>query len=279
MLMKLSIIIVNYNTKQLLSECIESIISNPPSGEFEIIVVDNNSSDGSRRMLENNKHGCVKTVLSDTNDGFSKANNKGLEIAGGEFILFLNPDTKILPGTLDECITYAEKSGAGALGCRVRLENGELDLACKRGFPTLKNSFCKFTGLSKVFPKSKLFCGYNLTYIPDDEVCEIDCLVGAFMLIPAQVLSEVGSFDEEFFMYGEDVDLCLRIKNAGYPVVYYGKSEIIHKKRASSRKSKAAKKAFYDSMLIYYKKHYGEKNGRFAMWCVKAGVGILRKIR
>ncbi|MBR3942957.1 MAG: glycosyltransferase family 2 protein [Clostridia bacterium] len=274
--MQLSIIIVNYNTKDLLLDCICSIHQNPPAGDYEILVADNNSVDGSEVCADMDK---VTFLPMGENLGFSKANNKALARAKGEYILFLNPDTLILKGTLDMCIdALAENPEYGCAGCRVLMENGKLDLACRRGFPTLKNSLFKFTGLDKLF-KTRFFAGYNLLYMPEDGVYPIDCIVGAFMLFPKTVLDKIGGFDERFFMYGEDVDLSYRVHLAGFKTLYNGTCSIIHKKRASSKKSKVAKQAFYESMWLYYEKHHAQNHSAFPNRLVKCAIGLLKIIK
>ncbi len=274
--MKLSIIIVSYNTKDLLLDCIRSIHENPPAGDYEILVADNRSSDGSEACASL-PH--VTFLPMGENLGFSKANNRALEKANGEYVLFLNPDTLLLKGTLDMCIHALHENPAyGCVGCRVLMENGKLDLACRRGFPTLKNSLFKFTGLDKLF-KNRFFAGYNLLYMPEDGVYPIDCIVGAFMLFPKTVLDKIGGFDERFFMYGEDIDLCYRVHLAGLKTLYNGTCGIIHKKRASSKKSKAAKNAFYESMWLYYGKHHAQNHSAFSNRLVKTAIGLLKRIK
>ena len=264
--MDLSIIIVNYNTKELLKKCVESIKKTYPSGE--IIVVDNASGDGSQDEISKMP---VKSVLLNENAGFSKANNIGLEYATGENILFLNPDTVVCENTLENCLDFlCDHKDAGAVGCKVVLPDGNLDKACKRKFPNVFNSFCTIFKIAKLFPKF----GYNIVG-NDDGVYPVDCLVGAFMMCPKAVLDKTGGFDEDFFMYGEDIDLCLRIKKAGFEIWYLGNSEIVHVKGASGKRSAKAKIAFYDSMSIYYKKHFGK--GLFTK-LVDIAVKILKKI-
>lgn len=264
--MDLSVIIVNYNTKELLKNCVESVKNTYP--ECEIIVVDNASTDGSREEILKMP---VKAVLSEENSGFSKANNMGLKSATGENILFLNPDTVVHPETLTGCLEFLKANkNVGAAGCRVVLPDGSLDKACKRKFPNVFNSFCTIFKIAKVFPK----LGYNVLG-NDEGIYPVDCLVGAFMMCPKAVLDKTGGFDEDFFMYGEDVDLCLRIKKAGYDIFYLGNLAIDHVKGAVGKKSKKAKIAFYDSMSIYYKKHF--KKGIFT-FLVDIAVNILKKL-
>lgn len=263
----ISIIIVNYNTKELLKKCVESVKNTCRNAE--IIVVDNASTDGSSEVI---KALGVKYVLLKENLGFSKANNIGIKEATGEAILFLNPDTVVLGKTLDRCFEFLQKNqDTGAVGCKVVLAEGGMDKACKRKFPTPFNSFCTLSKISKVFPR----LGYNLTYFDDNGVYEVDCLVGAFMMCSRKAIEVTGGFDEDFFMYGEDIDLCLRIKKAGLKIWYLGDVEIIHVKGAVGKRSKKAKEAFYDSMSIYYKKHF--KKGIFTA-LVDIGVKILKKV-
>lgn len=264
--MDLSVIIVNYNTKELLKACVDSVQKTYP--ESEIIVVDNFSSDGSRKEISKMP---VKGVLLEENAGFSKANNMGLDYATGDYVLFLNPDTVVRQNTLARCLEFLkENKKAGAVGCKVVLPDGSLDKACKRKFPTAFNSFCTIFKIAKIFPK----LGYNLVG-NDNGVYPVDCLVGAFMMCQRELIEKIGGFDEDFFMYGEDIDLCLRIKKAGYDIWYLGDSAITHVKGASGKKSQKAKIAFYDSMSIYYKKHF--KKGIFTA-LVDVAIKILKKL-
>lgn len=264
--MDLSVIIVNYNTKELLKACVDSVKKTYPSAE--IIVVDNASADGSREEILKMP---VKGVFLEENAGFSKANNIGLEYAEGENVLFLNPDTVVKANTLKRCIEFLDANkNTGAVGCKVVLPDGSLDKACKRKFPTPFNSFCTIFKIAKLFPK----LGYNVTG-NDNGVYPVDCLVGAFMMCPKKVLEKTGGFDQDFFMYGEDIDLCFRIKKAGYEIWYLGDLEITHVKGAVGKRSSKAKAAFYDSMSIYYKKHFGK--GVFTK-LVDIAVKILKKI-
>lgn len=263
----ISVIIVNYNTKELLKECVESVKNT--YREAEIIVVDNASTDKSDEVI---KSLGIKYVLLKENLGFSKANNIGLREATFDTVLFLNPDTIVKENTLKRCFDFLEENeDTGAVGCKVLLKNGGLDKACKRKFPTPFNSFCTLSKISKIFPR----LGYNLTYLDDNGVYEVDSLVGAFMMCSKKAIEITKGFDEDFFMYGEDIDLCLRIKKAGLKIWYLGDCEIIHVKGAVGKRSKKAKEAFYDSMSIYYKKHF--KKGIFTA-LVEIGVKFLKKV-
>lgn len=273
----LSIIIVNYNTKNLLYHTIESIYNSHPKYAYEIIVVDNASEDGSVEMIKTMFRD-VKLVQNTKNLGFSKGNNIGITISKEKYILLLNSDTEIQSKTLDRCVEFLNKPEnyrIGILGCKVLLPNGKLDIACRRGFPTPLNSFFKFVGLAKLFPKSKLFNGYNLTYLDENVSCDVDCVVGAFMLIRREVIEDIGLLDEDYFMFGEDVDYCYRAKQKGWRVYYYADASIIHKKGGSGRKNPKVIKAFYESMWIFYKKHYLKKYPKILGIIIYVSVKVL----
>lgn len=275
--MKLSIIIVNYNTYRLTKQTIESVVGRLHPFRYEIILVDNASADGSIQALQEDFRGLIeedilKVFINEENLGFSKANNIGMRVAKGEYILLLNSDTTVERDCLEKCLEQMEKdSNIGALGCKVVLPNGTLDHACKRGFPTPKASLYYFLKLDRL--DAKKYGLYDALHLGEDEVGEVDCLMGAFMLMPKAVLEEVGLLDEEFFMYGEDIDLCYRIKEAGHKVLYYPEAKIIHYKGGSSKKRRT--KVIYDfheAMWIFYKKHYYEKNNAIVNSCVYIGI-------
>ena len=230
--MDLSVIILNYQTYDLTKDAINSILDKNYPFEVEILLVDNASPDGSGEKLKTHFKDKIKFIQSPKNNGFAAGNNQALEIASGKYQLLLNSDTIVWQYTLENIYNYMEKNtDVGACGCRVLLKSGELDKACKRSFPNVKNSFFR---LFHIPTKSK-DDNYNLTNLADDEVYEIDCLTGAFMFIRKDALDEVGFLDDTFFMYGEDIDLCFRIKKAGWKIIYYGKSSITHLKGESSK--------------------------------------------
>ncbi|WHH57424.1 glycosyltransferase family 2 protein [Petroclostridium sp. X23] len=277
--MDLSVIIVNYNTKILLERCLDSINKFPPVGGYEVFVVDNASTDGSIEYL-NNLDQPNNVILNKDNAGFSKANNQAISKAKGRYILLLNPDTEVLVDTLDKCIDYMDKhDDIGILGCKVMLPNGKLDLACRRGFPNLRNSFFKFTGFAKAFPKIKLFSGYNLTYLDEHKSYPVDSVVGAFMMLRRETIEEIGLLDEEFFMYGEDIDWCYRAKQAGWQVFYYADASIIHHKRASSKQNPKALVEFFRAMKVYYRKHHANKHNKFINEFVYASIDLLAYLK
>lgn len=270
--MDLSIIIVNYNTFTLTKDTINSILRYSYPFTVEIIVVDNNSTDDSLKNLKKYFKGKnVRFIESKENNGFAAGNNQGIKEARGRYVLLLNSDTIVKENTLENIYNYMEKHhDVGAVGCKVVLENGELDKACKRSFPNPSNAF------SRLFHIKTKNNDYNLEELDDNGVYEIDCLTGAFMFIRRNALNDSGLLDETFFMYGEDIDLCYRIKKSGWKIVYYGKSEIVHYKGASSKKQKSKLiYEFYRAMYIYYKKHLWNDNSIFLNVLVFVGISLL----
>ncbi|MEI9933510.1 MAG: glycosyltransferase family 2 protein [Ferruginibacter sp.] len=258
--MRLSIIIVSYNVKYFLEYCLCSLNKACAAIETEIIVIDNNSSDGSKLFFKEN-FPKVKFIWNDENIGFAKANNLALQQCTGEYILFLNPDT-ILP---EDCLTsslsfFESQQKAGALGIRMIDGSGKFLKESKRAFPSPFTALYKIIGLSNLFPHSKTFAHYHLGNLDEHKNHEVDVLAGAFMLIPKKVLDEVGSFDEDFFMYGEDIDLSYRIQKAGYKNYYFAGSTIIHFKGESTKKgSLNYVRLFHNAMSLFVKKHYNNK--------------------
>jgi GT2 family glycosyltransferase len=262
----LSIIIVNYETYDLTKQTIESVIKNDHPFEYDIYVVDNASTDESIERLQEYFHtesenGLIKFILNDENMGFAHANNLAIKKTSSEYVLLLNSDTLVLDSCLEDSINYMnEHEDVGVLGCKVVLPDNSLDKACRRSFPDFYVSFYKMTGLSSLFPKSKRFGRYNLTFLSEDETYEVDCVVGAFMLVRSKTIREVGLLDEKFFMYGEDIDWCFRIKAANWKVIYFSDAKIVHYKGASYSKKQNKKLTyeFYRAMYIFYNKHYKE---------------------
>ena len=271
--MDLSVVIVNYQTFELTKNTINSILKYTYPFSYEIIVVDNASSDDSLSKLQEYFEDNVTFIASKENNGFAAGNNQALEIAAGKYVLLLNSDTIVWENTLENIYNYMEKhTDVGAAGCRVLLENGELDKACKRSFPNVKNSFFRLFHI----PTNSSDDNYNLDNLPDDEIYEIDCLTGAFMFIRKDALDEIGFLDETFFMYGEDIDLCYRIKQANWKIIYYGESRITHLKGASSKKQKSKLiYEFYRAMYIYYKKHHADESLFIVNIVVYIGIALL----
>ncbi len=264
----LAIVIVNYNASALLSGCLTSVFASAGDFSYTVCVVDNGSSDDSVAMMSD-RFPQAGLIVSETNLGFSAGNNLALRQLGlsdrqpqhngplPRYTLLLNNDTVLPANALADMIQFMdERPDLGVAGPRVRRPDGTLDLACRRSFPTPWVSFCRMTRLSRLFPQSKRFNAYNLSYLPEDAVHPVDSVVGAYMQVRTQAIVEVGLLDEAYFMYGEDLDWAKRIKSAGWEVWYNGEVEITHVKEASSRRSRKARRAFYEAMWIFYRKHY-----------------------
>jgi hypothetical protein len=228
-----------------------------------------------------------RVIVSARNGGYAYANNLGLRAlrldgSTGEgtprYILLLNPDTLLPPTALDNMVSFMDgHADVGASGPRLVRRDGSLDKACRRAFPTPAVSFYRLTGLSRLFPNSPRFARYNMTYLDEHVETDVDAVVGAFMLIRSAALLQAGLLDEAFFMYGEDIDLCFRIKSLGWRVVYHPQVTVTHLKGASSRKaSRRAIIAFYDAMLIFHDKHYRATSPRIVSALVHAGVAVMR---
>lgn len=271
----LSIIIVNYNTREILRRCLRSIRGRDHGVAIQVVVVDNASRDNSTAMVRK-EFPEITLLVNEQNLGFSAGNNRGIPYCSGEFILLLNSDTLVLPGTLERMVAFArENHDAGILGCKLIRPNGELDWACRRGFPTPMVALFKLLGFHRVFPRSRLFGRYNMTYLDPHRTYEVDSVVGAFMMIRRTVLDTVKGLDEDFFMYGEDLDLCFRAKEAGYRVFYVGQNQVIHIKGASSRKeSFRMNYHFHRAMILFHRKHFCSRYPMPVNTMTYAGVGL-----
>jgi len=271
--MDLSIIILNYNTRQLTLDCLQSVYASTTTYRYEVIVIDNNSSDDSVEQFQRH-YPLAHLIANQENVGFSRANNQGMRIANGRYILLLNSDTIVEPGTFETMLQFMDgHPEVGASGCKVILPDGSLDKACRRGFPTPSASFYYAFGFSKLFPDNPRFNQYQLGYLSPDESYPIDCLVGAFMLVRREAMDQVGMLDEEFFMYGEDIDWCYRIKQAGWQNYYYPETFITHYKGASSRrKPYKIIYEFHRAMYLFHRKHYRQQYSFLTNGLVYAGI-------
>lgn len=254
----ISVIIVSYNVRLFLEQTIHAVIQSINNRSVEIIVIDNNSSDNSVEHIKSTITYPINFILNEENVGFAKANNQGIEIASGKYILLLNPDTVIQKDTLDSCYNFAESNNdIGAIGVKMVDGRGDFLPESKRSVPTPANSFWKLSGVASLFPKSKVFNAYNLGHIAEDADAEIDVLCGAFMFMPIRIVKQVEMLDEDYFMYGEDIDLSYKIKKAGHKIWYLGTNKIIHYKGQSTQKASLLYvNTFYSAMSIFAKKHY-----------------------
>ncbi len=252
----LSIIIVNYNVKEFLQNLLYSIEKAKQNLSLEIFVVDNASDDGSVDVIRE-KFPYVNLIANKVNIGFGAANNLALSKSTAKYFLLINPDTIVKEDTLVKMIDFFRKNeDVGIAGCKVLNPDGTLQLPCRRSFPGPWTSFTKVTGLSTLFPKSKLFARYNLTYLDENKTYEVDAISGSFMMMSSDTYKKTGGFDEQFFMYGEDIDLCYRCQKAGFKVYYVHDTEIFHYKGESTKRSSIDEtKVFYQAMHLFVRKH------------------------
>ena len=261
--MLVSIIIVNYNVKYFLEQCLSSVLKATADLSCEVFVVDNNSTDGSISYLEP-KFSTVHFIVNTENVGFAKANNKALQYCNGDYILYLNPDTIICEDCIKKCVLFFETHpDCGGLGVRMIDGAGNFFPESKRAFPSPKASFFKLTGLSKIFPQSKLFNEYALGHLDEYTDHEIDVIAGAFLMSKRNIIEACKGFDEIFFMYGEDIDLSYRIQKMGFKNYYLSQVSIIHFKGESIKKGSVGHiKLFYGAMRIFVQKHFGKGKGK-----------------
>ncbi len=293
--MTLSIIIISFNTKELTQKsltAVETALQKSPSITYEIIVVDNNSSDGSFDMLCQLSDGknTIRIIQNQKNIGFGAANNIGIRTAQGEYILLLNSDAFADNVNFDELVNFMRNNlDVGALTVRVEMPSGNIDPASHRGFPTIWRSICYFTKLEVLFSRipllSRVFGGYHLTHLNLNTIHEIDSPAAAFYLTRKKILDEINGFDETYFMYGEDVDLSYRIKQKGYKIIYYPLFTVIHhksqsglKKNNNTEQRSLTKKHFYEAMKIFYRTHYAPHHPSFINSLVYAGIDLKSKL-
>jgi N-acetylglucosaminyl-diphospho-decaprenol L-rhamnosyltransferase len=276
------IVIVNYNTRELLKRCLDSVLSSEGL-ELRVCVVDNNSHDDSAAMVVS-EYPQIELIHNETNIGYPAANNQGLRLLGfgsgldsqaPGYALLLNSDTEVPPDAIARIIAFADgREEVGVVGPKLIRPNGSLDRACRRSFPTPEVSAYHMLGLSRLFPRSRRFGRYNLTYLDENVTSEVDSVVGAFMLVRREALEQVGLLDEMFFMYGEDLDWAFRIKSAGWRVFYYPEVTVLHVKRASSRQNPRAPVEFWRSMEIFYRKHYEAETPRVMHALILAAIRL-----
>jgi len=290
----LSVIIVSYNTRRLLDECLASLqTAVSPTNGLEIIVVDNASGDGSVEMVRE-KYPDVHLIAGEENRGFSAANNLGVRQANGRVLLFLNSDTVVSAEALVQPLDYLDAHpNVGAITVRLVYPNGERDPDNHRGFPTPWNALCHFSGLGRLFPASPRFNGYFQSYADFEQTHAVPVIAGSFMMMPRAVFDELGGWDETYFFYGEDIDFCYRIHQAGYEIIYYPHVEVLHYKGASSglRKESAAiaqppketrvkvARESVRAMELFYEKFYGDNYSPLLTGLVLTGIRVRGRLR
>ncbi|HYF05062.1 MAG TPA: glycosyltransferase family 2 protein [Patescibacteria group bacterium] len=290
----LSINILTYKYGEKIKETLASVFDSITTYSYEVIVVDNDSKDGIGDFIASNfkeqfVSGKLRFIQNARNTGFGAGHNTGIKAAAGTYVLMLNADTKVSTDTLQVMMDFMKsRPDVGIATCRLVKEDGTDDLAARRRIPDPWVAFTRLAGLQKLFPKSKYFGGYNLTYKSPDEAQEVECCVGAFMLVSPACLGKTKGFDEDFFMYGEDIDWCLRARKAGFKIWYYPKARTIHYKGSTSRKvSSRALFWFHESMWIFYRKHFYHHYpklfsvliylGVWGRYCILRFVNSLRK--
>lgn len=289
--MALTVIILSYNVRKLLKKAIRAVYDTYKEPGLQIIVVDNASSDDSVAMVKKD-FPKVDLVLSDTNTGFAAGNNLARKITRGEVVLFLNPDTEVRGDAIKKCLEILEsRKELGAITCKVMLPNGKIDYSCHRGLPTVWNTFSYWSGLSKLFPRSPLFAGYEATYLDTNTSHYIDCISGTFLMIKRKVLDKINWWDQDYWWNGEDIEFCFNIKKMGYKIWYEPSEYMMHYKGSSSglwktskmavskeTKIKSAKSAAR-AMRIFIDKHWEELGPWPLMVVVKLGIFLLEKYR
>jgi GT2 family glycosyltransferase len=274
------VVIVSYNTRALLRECLLSLRAQEGVEGLEVWVVDDASSDGSSEMVRA-EFAEARLIALPTNVFYVRANNAALremlaQAKPPRHYLLLNADTRLPPTALRHLLGVLEAyPSIGAIGPRLALPSGEIDWACRRGFPTPTASLFHLSGLSRLFPRSRRFGRYRLTFLDERALADVDSLVGAFMLVRGEALEQVGLLDEAFWMYGEDLDLARRIRAAGWRVVYDGRIDVLHHKRASTAQSPKVRLHFYHAMQVFFRKHYADVTPPLWRLLVECAVGLL----
>jgi len=273
---ELSIIIVNYRVYPYLDACLQAVSAALSCLDAEIIVVDNDTDLAKQRKL-GAKFPLVQWICLQQNIGFARANNLALNNAKGKYILFLNPDTLIPPHVLKDAVQYLKlHPKVGAVGVQMMDGDGQFLPESKRDHPSLLGSLFKLTGGAKLFPRSAFFNSYALGHLDKNQVHAVPVLAGAFMMMPAELTNKIGGFDESFFMYGEDIDLSLRVLQQGFENHYLGNLTITHYKGASSKQDPAYLSHFYGSMIIFIEKYRHLYGGSKGVWCLKKCIGLVR---
>jgi len=275
----ISIVIVNYKVPQCLIEAMHSIRLAKYYDRCEVIIIDNASGDNSKEMVTSLFRE-VQWIQLKSNIGFGKACNIGAEAARGRYLLLLNPDTVISPNTLESAVDFMESHPkAGLMGPKILNPDGTLQLSCRRSVPTPSIAFYYFAGLSHIFPKSRRFGRYHLTYMDEDETAQVDVISGSFMFMRRELFNEIGGFDKRFFMYGEDIDFCYRIIKAGHEVWYYPEVKIVHRKgKSSSKRLIRSRLDFYEAMFIFSSKYRREQKTFFPGWMLWVGVAFVASL-
>ncbi len=272
-MLDLSILIVNFNNAYCLKNCLDSIYSHAPEANFEVIVVDNNSADNSVQVVRQNWP-VVNVIVNPENRGYVAANNQGIQASRGRYVLSLNNDTVIDEGTLDGLISFMDNHpDVGVCGPKVLNQDGTLQRQCRRSFPTISSSLSYFFRLHRFFPKNKYFGRYLMTHLDDETTAEVDSVSGCCMMVRREVVDRIGALDENFIMYGDDLDWCYRIKRSGWKVCYVSDVRIVHLGGQSSRRLPSqCVLLFFRAMAIFYRKHHAQRHTCITNCVVYVGI-------
>ncbi len=282
----LSVIIVAWRSREEILACVRSIPGELAGGAVEVVVVDNSLNEDGTADLLAREAPHVRCLVPTENLGFGRGNNLGFGETSGECVLFLNPDTVCTKAALEHCVARVRaERGIGIISPKLVQADGSMDLACRRSIPTAWDGFCRASGLAARFPRRKLFSGYNLTYLPDEGTYAVGAINGAFMLGRCEVFEAVagpqphGVFDERFFMYGDDLDLCIRVSRAGYRIVYDGRVSITHLKGQSVAKDYARmSQAIFDANRDVYLKHFNPSGSKVTELCYRLAFGLWKRV-
>jgi N-acetylglucosaminyl-diphospho-decaprenol L-rhamnosyltransferase len=276
---RISIVIVAYKSADEIGACLDSIPSHAGEYQIEVIVVDNAPGDGTERVVQARAPAALYLPMPD-NPGFGRGNNLGFARSSGDVILFLNPDTVVNERALLSCVERLMiDAQIGLISPRLVLPTGHMDAACRRSIPNLWDGFCRAMGLSTAFPGVKWFGGYNLSYLPEDGTYDVGAINGAFMMGRREVFEKVGLFDESFFMYGDDLDLCIRMRKAGYRIVYDGRVQITHVKGVSVAKEyDRMSRAIFDANRDVYLKHFNPRGSALVEMKYRLAFGLWKRL-
>lgn len=274
---RLAIVIVNYNSLRYLLDCLESLQRYAPAVDFGVVVVDNASSDPCDLSLIESRFPQTRLIRHEQNLGFSRGCNRGIRELDAEYYLLLNPDSLLHEGTIDRCLEFlSSRPEVGILGCRVLNPDGTLQRACRRRIPRPGSALFRLLGLNRLFPRSRLFGAYNFEDRPPDRSHQVEAVSGSFLLFRHEVLETSGFLDEEFFLYGEDLDFCYRAAKAGWKIYYFADAVVTHMKRGSSSTDPhLANYHFYDAMRIFYRKHFQERSNAVERAVIFGAIRVL----
>lgn len=273
---RLTIIIVNYNSTDYLERCLKSILKETCAGNYRIAVIDNASDEQNFSALKKLSDR-IQFILNSRNVGFATACNQGIRALPASYYLFLNPDCVIEESAIDRTLDFlVSQPSAGIVGCRVNDPDGSLQPACRRKIPRPSTAFFRLFGLSRLFPQSRRISAYNMTYENSEQTHEVEAVSGSFLMFRHEILHDIGGMDEDFFLYGEDLDFCYRASLRGWKVFYYPHARVVHYKgRSSARARGISNYHFYKSMEIFYRKHFADQQNRVQRWMVLSGIKLL----